>query len=86
MAEKPNLILRARNAATAALIDAHTDEYHDLMERECKTLGVAWSRPLSAEDKARAEVEALLTKYPHLRDEFAPGTFDTPAPKAFATV
>jgi hypothetical protein len=85
--KKENLVLRARNTVINDLIAAHEGEYHDRMEKACANLGIAYARPLSAEDKARNDIAALLEKYPHLRAEFPAGTFtEDAAPKAFSTV
>jgi hypothetical protein len=65
----PNLALQARNAATAALIEAHQDEWDDLMEAECAKRGVTWSRPLTAEQKAANDIAVYLDKFPHLREQ-----------------
>jgi hypothetical protein len=74
----PNPVLQARNAATAALIEAHQEEWNDLMDKACADRGVTWSRPLTPEQKAANDIAALLDKYPHLRDQFAPGALDGP--------
>jgi hypothetical protein len=71
---KTNLVLQARNAATAALIEKHQEEWDDLMEKECAARGAEWVRPLTAEQKAANDIKAILDKYPHLAVQFVAGT------------
>jgi hypothetical protein len=72
-----NKALQARNAATAALIEAHQDEWNDRMASECEARGIVWNRPLTPEQRAANDIAVLLEKFPHLREQIASGEVQT---------
>lgn len=68
---KANPVLRARNAAVTALIERFPEEFNEEMGKAAAEFGITWQPVLSAEDKAAAEIEALLVKHPSLRVKFS---------------
>lgn len=66
----PNPVLRARNQAVTALIARYPDAFNEEMGKAASALGINWQPVLSAEDRAAAEIEALLVKHPGLRERF----------------
>lgn len=69
--DRQTLLSAARNAAVAALIAAHLDEFNGFMEYEAKTRRVEWKPRLSLTQKARAELKALLDAHPEFVKEIA---------------
>lgn len=59
---------KAYGTATQQLRDNHRDEFNDLYATAAADLGVEWSPRLTAEQKAEAAFDNLLTEYPHLRE------------------
>lgn len=55
--------LALRSKAVNQLIEAHADEFHDLMGKEFSEAGYLYERPMTEEEKAKAEVAALVEKY-----------------------
>lgn len=90
--------LTIRAQVVQALIDAHPDEFHERMALAYKAGGFEYERPMTAEEKkaakeraafekAKAEFEALVAKYPGLADRARPavpveavGEDDVPLP------
>ena len=58
--------------ALRVLSERHADEFHELIGKEYAEVGLTYERPLTAEDRAAAQVEELLAKYPSLRGRVAP--------------
>lgn len=75
MASKNDDASRARNkvyyAARAALIEAHPDEYRELLNRFAEEAGVTLSIRKTKEERAAEQIEKLLKENPELRDRFA---------------
>lgn len=69
--ERSNKLRQAYGTATARLREAHREEFDDYYEDEAKSLGVDYKRRLNPEQKAEADLLALLEKYPHLREKVA---------------
>ena len=65
---RQTLLRQAYGAATARLREQHRTEFDTLYEEEANNRGVDYKRKPTAEEKAKAEVEALLEKFPHLRE------------------
>lgn len=59
---------RAYHKAVMALRKAHHDEWERLYQLACENEGVAYKRRLTPEEKAAAEIEAILAKFPNLRN------------------
>lgn len=59
---------RAYHRAVMALRKAHHDEWEDLYAKACANEGVSYTRRLTPEEKAAKQIEALLTKFPNLRN------------------
>jgi hypothetical protein len=59
---------KAYSNALTLLKNAHVDEFESLREAECERLGVAYSRRLTAKERAAIQVQALLAEYPSLLD------------------
>lgn len=66
---KSALIRKAYSAATAKVRDAHRDEFNAFMVEEAKALGVDWKPKPTEEEKAKAQLDALLAEHPHLREQ-----------------
>ena len=62
---------KARAEAVKRLIDAHPDEYRTLMQQAHLAHGVKYNPRLTAEERARKQVEALLAEYPAIKDDLA---------------
>jgi hypothetical protein len=63
-----NRLLAARNAAIRELIAAHPDEFRGRMTRICRENGIVWDADGSAAAKAAADLDRILTRFPHLRE------------------
>lgn len=62
---------QAYSNAEKALREKHQDEFRDLVKAEAQKLGVEYKFRPSAEERAAAEMEALLAKFPGLREKVA---------------
>lgn len=60
---------QARAAAEQKLRAAHQNEFWSLYQAECEARGVEFTRRLTAEEKAAAQLEKLLAEFPHLKDK-----------------
>jgi hypothetical protein len=60
---------KAYSNATTRLREAYRSEFDELYAQEAETLGVNYTPRPTPEQKAEQEVQALLEKYPHLRDK-----------------
>lgn len=74
-------VLRASyGAATKRLREENVTRFNELRVEEAAARGVTWVPPLSAEQKAEAELAALIEANPHLesvlRQQFAPVEYD----------
>ena len=71
--ERKESLLRkqAHYQAHKKLREAHSDEFDDLVEKECAALNVPYTRPLKPIEKARTQVQALFDQYPDLAAEFS---------------
>jgi hypothetical protein len=78
---RPGVTIRAR--VVNDMIAEHTEEFHARMAAAYSDAGLTYVRPLSADErkarkerkefeKARAEYEALVAKFPGLADRSAP--------------
>lgn len=56
-------------AAESRLRKAHPEEFEQYREEECAARGVAYTRRLSAKERAAIQMAALLEQYPTLADE-----------------
>ncbi len=61
-------IRNAYSSAAKRLREAHLDEFHKLQIEEAKKLGVDWAPKPNAEQKAEAELIAILKDHPALAD------------------
>jgi hypothetical protein len=68
-AHKNKAMGEARSFAQSQLIQAHRTEFNELVKAQAKARGYDWSPAPTAEEKALAEAEALLEKFPHLREK-----------------
>lgn len=73
---------KAAAAASAHLKAKYTDEWNKRMVFEAAALGQTWAPRLSAEEKEKAELLALLAKHPEVVAEWSheqePKTEGTP--------
>lgn len=67
----------ARSAAATRLRDAHLDEYNQFVVEEATARGLEWKPRPTAEQKAAADLAALLEAHPHLREQFTAPTVPT---------
>jgi hypothetical protein len=70
-AHKNKAMGEARSYAQSALIAAHRAEFNELVKAQAKVRGYDWSPAPTPEEKALAEAQALLEKFPHLREQLA---------------
>lgn len=66
--ERQAALNAATNAADRRLRAAHQDEWNDYKAAEAKERGQEWSPKQTDEEKAAAQLFALLTEFPHLAD------------------
>lgn len=57
---------QAYQAAESRLRKAHTDEFEQYREEECKARGVEYTRRLTAREKAERTLAALRAEFPDL--------------------
>lgn len=57
-------------AAMKRLRDNHLEEFNTLRVEEAKARGIEWVPPKTEAQKAREQVQALLTAHPELASEF----------------
>lgn len=60
---------QAYNAAETRLKDEYKDRFRALVQEEAGKRGVTYEFRKTEEEKAREQYEALLAKYPNLRDQ-----------------
>lgn len=84
---KSNKLLQARHAATAALIDAHREEFDQLYTAEAEKRGVTYTPELSEAQKAEQTLNRLLEDHPELAEKLrqqqageVPVETDSPSP------
>lgn len=71
-AETKDAKLRAAyGAATKRLREENLDRFNELRAEESTRLGVDWKPRPTAEQKAEAELEALLATHPNLAEKLA---------------
>lgn len=68
-AERDTKMRKAYGSATTLLREKHKDEFQLLHQQEAQKLGLDWTPRKSKEQKAREQVNKLLTENPSLRDE-----------------
>jgi hypothetical protein len=76
--DRDKALTKAYSTATTQLRDKHRDEFNDLYSKAAADLGVEWRPRPNPEQKAKEQIEELLTQFPHLRDEFSQGTVPEP--------
>lgn len=69
---RAQVLSKATAAANAALKEKYTDEWNAAMQAAAKELGEEWSPRLTEEQRAKAEYDALVAKYPHLAQQSEP--------------
>ena len=57
--------------ATRRLRKAHLAEFNNYRVEEAKKRGIEWSPPLTADEKAREELDRLLAEHPTLLEDLA---------------
>jgi hypothetical protein len=77
---RDKLLTKAYGKATASLRDAHRDEFNRLYAQSAQALGVKWEPRLTDEQKAERDLDALLERFPHLRQKFDPDPEPDPEP------
>lgn len=73
-AELESLKGKAYTAASRALREAHRQEFNEHLAQAYAEVGIEWKPRLSEEEKAAAQLEELLEKYPHLAKKVEPDT------------
>lgn len=68
-ASRADLLKQAYQAANKRLRAAHNEEFQNFYKEEAAALGEEYKPKPTAEEKAAAEVAALLEKFPHLREQ-----------------
>lgn len=67
--DRDKKVTQTYSMATAKLRDLHRDEFNQLRVEAATELGIEWSPRPDEETKAKADLEAILAKYPHFKDE-----------------
>lgn len=70
-AERQALINKADSAAYRALRKAHQQEFNQHKQKAAAELGLDWTPRASAEERARKQINALLSEHPELQAELA---------------
>jgi len=81
--ERNARLKKAYSNATSRLREEQRLEFDRLYSEEAKKLGVVYTPKPTAEQKAKQELEDLLAKFPHLRDQLVNHTAEAvvnPAP------
>lgn len=81
--ERNSRLKKAYSNATSRLREEQRNEFDRLYSEEAKKLGVVYTPKPTAEQKAKQELEDLLAKFPHLRDQLVNHTAEAvvnPAP------
>lgn len=84
--EKDAKLRAAYSAATKRLREENLDRFNELRAEEAKRLGVEWSPRPTAEQKAEAELEALLAAHPNLAEKVADRILSTDVSPALSAV
>lgn len=66
---KDSLLRQAYGAATARLRDAYRAEFNKLYAEEAAARNVEWKPRPTEEEKAEAQLAALLAAHPNLREK-----------------
>lgn len=69
--DRDAVLRESYQAATKRLREAHLSEWNTFRVEEAKARGVEWTPPPTPEQKASAELDALLAANPHLLEELA---------------
>ena len=72
-ADRNALLKKGYSNATSRLREENREEFDRLYVEEAKKLGVVYTPKPSAEQKAKQDIEDLLAKFPHLRDQLVNG-------------
>lgn len=64
----------AYSAANKRLRESNPEQFKQFVGEEMKARGVDWTPRLTPAERARAEVQRLLTEHPELADEFTSAT------------
>lgn len=62
-------ITKGYTEATKLLREAHLEEFNTLRVQTTKALGFDWTPPLTAKDKAKAELDKILAEFPDLLEQ-----------------
>jgi hypothetical protein len=74
-ATRQSTLAKAQRNADKALRQAHADEWNEHMRAAAAAEGISdWTPPVSAEQKAKAKIEALLAEHPGLADQIGAQT------------
>lgn len=68
--ERDNALKGAYQAATRRLREEFKDYFNRFYAEEAEARGQEWKPKPTKEEKAKAELDALLEQYPSLRDTF----------------
>lgn len=60
---------RAYGLAMTRLREAHREEFNTFMAEEAEKLGVEWKPKPTEEQKAKAQLDAILASHPGLREQ-----------------
>lgn len=61
---------KAKYSADRAIIAEHKSDWNTLVQNAMADAGFEWTPPLTAEQKAEADLEALLAAHPGLASKF----------------
>jgi len=69
---RDQLMTRQYSMATQWLREKYPDDFTALRVKASAELGLDWTPKLSPEKQAEKDLDALLDKFPHLRQKFEP--------------
>lgn len=71
-AERASKLRKAYGSATTLLREQYRDEFEALYTQEAEALGIEYHPRPTPEQRAEQEMNDLLEKFPHLREQFNP--------------
>ena len=70
---RDDLLRASYQTATKRLREEFASRFNEIRVEEAKALGIEWTPPKSAEQKAEEEMARLVEKFPHLADKIREG-------------
>jgi len=72
------LVTKSYTLATSRLREEYKARFNQLRTEAAAELGFEWHPKPSAEDQAREQLQEILARFPHLKDEWLEGAVPEP--------